>query len=452
MLDNCQRYINRYSLFAETDRILLAVSGGLDSVVLLDLLTKAGYACGIAHCNFALRAEESDLDEEFVINLAEEKGLPVYVRRFETEEYARLNGLSVQMAARKLRYDFFEETRQKYDYSYISLAHHKDDIVETFLINISRGTGIRGISGIKPKSGKLVRPLLFAGRHEIQDYADSVRLMYREDSSNATTRYVRNKIRHQILPVFRQINPRFNETVIENIDRFYEAQMIYQEAIEAVRNNLVINNPDGSSGIKIGELLKLHNQRTYLFELLKPFGFNEDETAEIVQSLTSGSGKQFFSATHRLVKDRHLLLISDLSVTAEELFYIERGTKEINEPIRLQFTYLENSGTPSLNKQSDIAFLDAGILDFPLVLRKWKQGEYFRPFGMKEFKKLSDFFIDQKMSIPEKEDTWILDSGGRIAWIVGKRIDDRFRVTPGTSVILKIELLSGTSALQNNLD
>ena len=442
MLDLFLRFISKHELFDKTDRILLAVSGGLDSVVLLDLFVNAGYSCGIAHCNFTLRGEESDIDEEFVVNLASEKRLPVYVQRFDTEDYARLKGISLQMAARKLRYDWFEETRSRYGYSYISLAHNKDDIVETFLINITRGTGIKGISGIKPKSGYIVRPLLFAGRHEIQDYADTCKLVYREDSSNATTKYARNKIRHNILPVFRQINPRFNETVIENIDRFYEAEQIYQEAVDSVKNRILVHNTDGSYGLIIDELARLRHIKTYLFEMLKPFGFNEDETDEIVMSLTSESGKQFFSSTDRLVKDRHMLLVTSLPEQINMLYYIEKDTKEITEPVNMKFSYFENYGSPDLDKGPETAFLDAGLLDFPLVLRKWRQGEYFRPLGMKDFKKLSDFFIDQKMSLVEKEQTWILDSGGRIAWIAGKRTDDRFRVTPATSVILKIELLS----------
>ncbi|MCX6257481.1 MAG: tRNA lysidine(34) synthetase TilS [Bacteroidia bacterium] len=434
-------FIKQHHLFGKNDRILLAVSGGLDSVVMLDLFIQAGYRCAIVHCNFMLRDEESNLDEEFVTGLADERGIPIYVKKFDTEEYAESNGISIQMAARKLRFDWFEEVRQLYGFDYIALAHHKDDIVETFLINISRGTGIRGITGIKPKSGLLVRPLLFATRHQIQEYADEQKLVFREDSSNATTRYARNRIRHHILPVFRQINPNFNETMIENVNRFYEIEMIYRQVVDEVINRLLIHKSDIVLEISVNELLELNPLRSYLFEMLNPYGFNEDETDEIIASLHGESGRQFFSSTHRLVKDRDKLIITAIPSGDDTLVYIEKETVIINIPLKLTFTRVNNSSDLVIQRESRFAYLDEDLLDFPLVLRKWRQGEYFRPFGMKEFKKLSDFFIDQKMSLVEKEQTWILASGDHIVWIAGHRIDDRYKVTPNSKNVLVIELV-----------
>ena len=311
MLKLFKNFIEANRLFTKNQKILLAISGGIDSVVMLDLFAKAGYNCGIAHCNFHLRNEESDMDEEFVRKLAGKYNISFYKHDFDTETYAKRKHISIQMAARDLRYNWFERQRKRQNFDFIALAHHADDIVETFHINIARGTGIRGLTGIKAKNNKLVRPLLFATRQQITEYCTATDLQYREDSSNHLTKYARNKIRHIVIPAMEEISPNYGRIVIENIERFREVEQIYRSAIENEKRKCLIESGD-EKYIKINELKKLTPIKTYLYEFINEFNFTHDTICEIINALNSSSGKQFYSTTHRLIKDRENLIITPI--------------------------------------------------------------------------------------------------------------------------------------------
>ena len=437
MLGKLKSNISDQNLFHIRDRILVTVSGGIDSVVLLDSLVKIGYSCCIAHCNFQLRNEESDGDETFVRALADKYGIPILVKKFETADYAESGKISIQMAARELRYDWFEEQRLENKCDWVVTAHNKNDVIETFLLNLSRGTGIQGLTGIKPKSGRLVRPLLFASRDDIKKYALANNLDWREDSSNASSKYSRNKIRLNIIPLLEEINPKFSDTMVENMRKLKEAEEIYIEAIHEKRGEYIIRE-SGYSYIPLNKVIKLRPIETWVYELLSDFNFTQSLVNEIVRSLDGPSGRQFFSSTHRLVKDREKLIIQPLKEEIARKYYVESPDSEINEPIKLEFELISRTTDFKIPSSTKIACLDYDLTVFPLIIRKWEAGDYFRPLGMENMKKLSDFFIDKKFSLPEKENTWILQSGSEIAWIIGHRIDDKFKIRPETQNILKI--------------
>lgn len=422
---------------ATTRRIILAVSGGVDSVVMAHLFMQTGIKYGIAHCNFMLRGKEADEDEFFVKTLASLYGVPFFSEHFETRQYAEEKRLSIQMAARELRYAWFEQLCRENRYDLIALAHNRSDQVETLLINLARGTGIRGMTGMKVLQGNLFRPLLFAGRKDILHYARENNLSYREDSSNLETYYTRNRIRHHIIPEFTEMNPRFEETMVENIERFTETEEIFLYGLEMIRKRLLFHQGDRYL-IKLDELMKTPAPRTVLHELLKEFRFSPAQADDVFQALSASPGKQFLSHTHRLIKDRETLILVPCQKPEKEVYYIEEGTIKVEEPIHLSLRMLERTPEYTIPSDPDIACVDRDLITFPLILRKWKKGDYFYPFGMNALKKLSDFFIDRKYSLLDKEQTWILAMGDRIIWIVGDRIDNRFRITGETKRILEI--------------
>lgn len=421
------------------DKILLTVSGGIDSIVMLDLFSKCSNKIAIAHCNFNLRNEESDADEKFVQKLGEKYSLPVYLKKFDTLNYADDNKLSIQMAARDLRYQWFEELRIETGFNFIATAHTMDDQVETFFINLSRGTGIKGLTGIKASTGNIIRPLLWAERAEILEYATQNQLNWREDSSNSSSKYLRNKIRHEIIPLFKDINPGFSDTMKMNIQRLKEVEKVFDGEAENKKKKLLIK--DGKMWkISIKDLLEEKNARIWLYEILQGFGFVSATIDDLFQSLIkSESGKLFFSEKYRIVKDREYLILDTLEVETMHRYYIEEGQENISEPIRLHLKQIPNVEF-EMKKSNLIAQLDYDRLIFPLIIRKWNIGDYFMPLGMNNLKKLSDFFIDQKLSIPEKEKTWLLTSGKHIVWVIGMRIDERYKVKEGTEMVLSLEL------------
>lgn len=437
MIHQFQDFIDNNNICLKTDRILIGVSGGIDSVCLTDLFLKLDYHIGIAHCNFQLRAKESDQDELFVRNFANENDLPFFTTRFDTAQIAESEGISIQMAARDLRYEWFEEMRTKHGYKYIAIAHNKNDVIETFLINLTRGSGIKGLTGIKTKSGSIIRPLLFANRKEICEYIEKNGVEFREDSSNKSIKYSRNLIRHEIIPLFEKINPRFQDTICENVDRLKETEDIYYQQIDSIKEKLLIFANDKIL-IKINELVDLEPKATYLYELLKPYGFSKSQIADIIDVLESTPGKQFTSLTHQLVRDREYLIIKEVSLIKNKKYTIDLNTENIDYPISLNISFFEKTTDFKIIKDNLTGLFDLDKLDFPLILRKWEKGDYFMPLGMKNLKKLSDFFIDSKISIIEKENIWILESNGKIIWIIGYRIDERFKITDLTKNILKI--------------
>jgi tRNA(Ile)-lysidine synthase len=443
MLDQFKQYISGFRLFEPDEPVLLAVSGGVDSMVMAELFHRAGLNFAIAHCNFGLRGSESNQDEAFVAAMAETYGVRFFVKHFKTREYAGFNKISVQMAARTLRYEWFDELLLAEGFKAIATAHHLDDQIETFFINILRGTGISGLHGILPYRSKIVHPMMFAFRRQIEEFAGDEAITYREDSSNRSSKYVRNKIRHDLVPLLGEINPEFRKTITTTIDRMRETELLLSNHIDQIREQVEILN-DGLVSFKIPELLKLDPLKVYLFELLQPFNFNRSVTDEIAAALDLLSGKFFFSATHRAVKDRDLLLITELGpagVFPAGDILIEKQSPDIKKPVQLRFTFLENQPGFLIEKNGNIAMLDATKIIWPLRLRKWKEGDTFVPFGMSNNKKLSDFFIDNKFSIVEKENAWLLINGNEIAWLVGHRIGNDYRITPETKTILKIEWL-----------
>ena len=431
-------YIEKYSLFNPEEQILLAVSGGIDSMVMTDLFLKARFSIGIAHCNFLLRGNESNEDESFVDAFCLEHGLRLHTNRFETTEHAREKGISIQMAARELRYSWFEKIRKSGDYSYVSLAHNLDDVIETCFINLSRGTGIRGLSGINRKSGKIIRPLLFASRNEIISHSKDHQIRYREDSSNKSVKYARNRIRHHIIPEFVTINPGFRKNILETITTLSDVDEIYRNTIENIKKE-VFTVSDQKILINISRIKGLTPLNTILYELIRPYHFPKQSVSDIIESLDGIAGKQFYSSTHRLIKDRENLIITELPEYERDLYYVEDDVIHISQPIPLSFTQSDIPEELEFPREKRIASIDYDLLDFPLIIRKWKQGDYFQPLGMKNIKKVSDFFIDNKLSIHDKENTWLIVSGNKIVWIIGQRIDDRFKITAKSNRMLIVE-------------
>ncbi|MEI7828948.1 MAG: tRNA lysidine(34) synthetase TilS [Prolixibacteraceae bacterium] len=440
MVENWKKHIESSQLFSSSDTLLVGVSGGIDSVVLLDLLNFTGLAFAVAHCNFRLRGEESDLDEKFVKELAGKYEKPYYSQAFDTDEYASDHGISIEMAARDLRYEWFEKIRRTHHFDWIVVAHSSDDQIETFFLNLARGTGISGLTGMKTVNGKVIRPLLFASRKEIEMYASARKLQFREDSSNALTVYQRNRIRHMLLPIMEEINPSFRASMQETIGHLRDTSSIYYTTIQRARDMVVQVNHGSELALSIAELQLLQPLSTYLFEILKPFHFNGDVVEEIVKALDGQSGKQFFSTTHRAVLDREVLLIQQLTELSDARFYLEEDCEKLHNPIRLAISTQIRTASLKLNTAASTALIDKDKVQFPMILRRWQKGDSFQPLGMQGMKKLSDFFVDEKFSLTDKENCWLLTNGEEIIWIVGVRLDDRYKISHQTTNVLEIKL------------
>lgn len=438
-LPSFQAFVARHDLFQAGQKVLLAVSGGKDSVLMVHLFKQAGLDFGIAHCNFNLRGEESEGDEDFVRSLALSMEVPFHHTRFNTKAYAKSGHLSTQMAARELRYNWFEEIRKELQYDYIAVAHHQNDAVETVLLNLTRGTGISGLHGILPKRGKIIRPLLFLSRTEIEHYIAHNNLPYREDSSNASDHYARNKIRLHVIPRLEEINPNLQYTFAQNIQRFADTEAALEQLVQRYRATLITETPAGRT-IQIDAIQELHPQKFLLFEILKPWGFAEPVVDDLLDSLSGLTGSSFYSQTHRLTIDRNALLITSL----------DRNTKTEEVHIQASDTLVHYNGQEILiNTKEQVefdrnpakAYVDQALLQYPLTLRSWKQGDRFMPLGMNGYKKVSDFFIDQKVPLPQKSQVPILVNGnGELVWIAGMRQDNRYKVSATTKKVVIFEL------------
>jgi len=439
MFERFLQYINKHKLVDSHEKILLAVSGGIDSVVMCELFHQSGIRFDIAHCNFSLRGEESEGDEQFVRNLAERLKVSVHVKRFETSSYADKEGISIQMAARDLRYLWFRQLALEHGYDKIAIAHNLNDQAETFFINLLRGTGIAGLRAMKPLNDGIIRPLLIFSREEIVSFATNNECPFREDSSNASDKYLRNRIRHHLIPLLKELQPELYPIFSENIERLADTETVYLNEIERKRQQYV-QFSDKRNLINIESLNLLNPIQTYLFEFLKPFGFNETVVGQLISALNDIPGKVFLSATHRLIKDREYLIIEPLSESkfeSEEVL-IDADTKSLDFPFNVEFTNLDRHQFTSFNSSPLIAWLDRDKLTFPLCLRRMQKGDRFRPLGMKGFRKLSDFLTDLKVPLPDKQNTWVITSGSDIVWVVGHRIDDRYKVTAQTKEIFKM--------------
>jgi len=439
MLQKVQSYIKKHELLVHNKPIIVAVSGGADSVALWHILRTLKYDCVIAHCNFHLRGEESDKDEEFVSRLAEKHTTPIFKISFDTVKYAAENSISIEMAARNLRYEWFHKMLEKLQAQAIAVAHHADDNIETMLMNLIRGTGLRGLTGIPIRNKKVVRPLLDCSRKEIEQYLSHNQLDCVEDSTNKLLDYQRNKVRNAIIPLLEEINPSVRQTLYDSSERFKETYNIYSESIKSISEEIVSSN---SENVKI-DIEKLKTQvscKSILFEILHPFGFNSAIIQQIFETLDKTSGKQFFSETHCLLKDRNSLIIHKNKKNEHKTYLISENATEIGEPFEIRLKRMNKTNDFQVSKDNNKIHIDSTKLHFPLKLRKWQKGDVFYPFGSKGKKKISDFFIDKKLSLLEKESCWLLLSENEIVWIVGYRTDDRFCITDSTTKVLEISL------------
>jgi len=435
MFQKITNHIRDHFPFLKGKKVLVAISGGLDSVVLAHLITELNFDISLAHCNFQLRGIESDLDEAFVLQIAQEKTLPVFIKKFDTEIFAKKNKLSIQIAARQLRYKWFEELISEHHFDYVLTAHHADDNLETFLINLTRGSGLDGFTGIPAINRNIIRPLLTSSRDEILTFAKEKNIEWREDESNSSIKYVRNKIRHQVIPVLKEINPSLLETFSKTSKNLQESNQIIEDRISEIISEVVSKENDITK-FDIEKLKSLSNPKAYLYQILKTYNFTEWN--DISNLLSAQSGKQIFSETHRLLKDRGFLLLSKKKPTRTgKMFLIKQHQTEVQEPIHIRIEKVNEIST--VNNQ--IIYVDADLLKFPLTLRKWKNGDYFYPKGMKGKKKISNYFKDKKLSLLEKENIWLLcSSENDIVWIVNERNDRRFLATKSTKTILKISI------------
>lgn len=450
-------FIEQNRLFKPDERVLLAVSGGRDSVLMAHLFKASGYKFGIAHVNFQLRGAESDADEAFCRQLAGELSVPFYESRFDTLSYAREHQLSVQMAARHLRYHWLESIREENQFDYIALAHHQDDSAETILWNLVRGTGISGLHGILPKRARLIRPLMGFKRAEIDEWLMKASLSYRDDSSNESVKYARNKIRLEVIPILKELNPALAETFEANSRRFSELEELLHMQVEALRSKLFLPSATAEFSIDLPALKALRPLNTLLFELFRPYGFTEAVLSSLASSWDGQPGKIFESATHRILLDRHQLILSPIRETLIPAVEISALQKEVSWN-RQHFTarLLDIAGF-KLEKDPAKAQLDAGMLVFPLTLRSRRSGDVFHPFGMKGQKKLSDFLIAQKIPLHQKNEIGILqNTNGDILWVAGFRIDDRYKVSANTKKVFILEQVQqvcqpGSLSKKNNI-
>ncbi len=435
MFHQFKNHVHKKLSFLNESKLLIAVSGGIDSVVLTHLCHKLKLNFALVHCNFNLRSKESDRDEEFVLNLAENMDVEVFIESFDTENYADQNKVSIQMAARELRYNWFNELADQLKYDYILTAHQADDNLETFLINLSRGTGLEGLIGIPEINNKIVRPLLPFSREEIEVYAKANKFHWREDSSNASTKYLRNKLRLEVIPKLKEINPMFVQNFIKSQDFLQDSKTIIDDRIDDISEVIIKEINDAEIHFDISNILELSCPKAYLYELLNDYGFTEWD--DVLNLLDAQSGKKVYSKTHRLLKDRNVLILTENNSIVLESISISQTDDRVVTPIGI--LYIETS--QQINKSiKSVAFLDKDLLKFPLILRKWKEGDYFYPFGMKGKKKLSKFFKDEKLSLVAKENSWLLCTNNDVVWVVNQRLDERYKVTENTKNILKITL------------
>ncbi|MBN2868922.1 MAG: tRNA lysidine(34) synthetase TilS [Flavobacteriaceae bacterium] len=435
LVNTFKNHIKQQLPFLKESKLLVAISGGLDSVVLTHLCKEVNLDFALAHCNFNLRGKESDVDESFVLELAEDLDIEVFIQNFDTESFAKNEKLSIQLAARKLRYDWFFELSAQLEFDYILTAHHADDNLETFLINLSRGTGLEGLKGIPEVNGTIVRPLLSFSREDIKDYAKANHLKWSEDSSNASTKYLRNKLRHDVIPVLKEINPEVLANFQSTLAHLNDSSTIVEDAVDSFLNKAIVNIDDSQISYQISEFEALNNPKAYLFEIFKDYGFTQWK--DIENLLTAQSGKLVFSKTHQLLKDRECLILSEMSLEEKQdtISILETET-EVKIPTgTLVFNTVNNIEKTNVST----IYIDKKKLNYPLTVRYWQEGDYFYPLGMQGKKKLSKFFKDEKLSLLDKQNTLLLCSNHQVVWVINHRADNRFKITKQTQDILKIK-------------
>jgi tRNA(Ile)-lysidine synthase len=445
MLNAFNRFIAGKNLCNKKQRILLAVSGGMDSVVMAELFIRSGYTTGLAHINFGLRGKESDGDQKFAENLAKKYNIPFYTQRFNTAKEAAENKVSIQMEARSLRYEWLEDVRKKNKFHCIAVGHHLQDLVETMLINLLRGTGISGLQSLQAVNGKIIRPLLFARKEEIASYAAENKLKWREDSSNESDDYLRNLLRHKVLPVFKKVNPSFEDTFARNARYFSGASVIVNEYVQHAAEHLL--QPASHGELQLPKIFFTTHPagETLLYEMLKGYDFSPAVTEDIFKSIGQQPGKIFYSLSHQLVSDRENFILSPLVQQKEETLmqqFDDRLEMQHDNfilkifPLKADKKLLDSV---TVNKNKKIAYADAAKITLPVSVRTWKHGDTFYPFGMSGKKKLSDFYTDLKLSLTAKERTYLLTDAEKIIWIMGHRTDRRVAITAETKLYYRFE-------------
>ncbi|MFN8277907.1 MAG: tRNA lysidine(34) synthetase TilS [Chitinophagales bacterium] len=437
LISATQGFLKQSRISLQRKRVLLACSGGLDSMVMLEVFRQLGVSVGVAHVHFGLRGADADADAALVQRTAEQHGLPFYSERFNTKAIAEARKEGIQATARELRYTWLEKIRIEHGYHYIATAHHRDDNIETVVMNFIRGTGIRGLKGMLPRQQRLIRPLLFATRKELSAFQQQHQVAFREDRSNQETYYTRNKIRLELLPKIREINPGFDETLSAQFPVMRMLAGLYERHIQKETRGLFLTRVK-EVFIPLLRLKKVADQRSVLFEFLKDFGYNIAQVDAILKSTEKQSGKQFLSGQARLIKDRRFLVLAPLEAAAASVYTIDEIPCTLQLPNgRLELAWADADNT-TIRKESCYAYLDQRQVQLPLTLRHWQKGDYFYPFGMeRKKKKLSKYFKDVKKRLDEKEQQWVLTSEERILWVVNERNDDRARITPSTTTILR---------------
>lgn len=444
MLKKFQNFIKKNSLITKEDEILLAISGGIDSMVMLDLFDKSGMNFAIAHCNFKLRMFESDDDELFVRQIAHRYNVDIYVNWCNTKEYTQEKKISIQEAARELRYGWFNQVCAHNNFTKVAVAHHLDDKIETFFINLARGAGIKGLKSIPLVRNNIIRPLMFTTRQEIEEYAKENMLEYREDSSNSKDYYTRNKIRHHLIPKLEEISPGFTNSIKKSIDNLDDSERLLRSVIDEKIKELFINNPNGTKKVKIEELKKLKPFNVWMYQLLSNFGFIRQNTNAICDTLAeeNNTGLRFNSPDYELLIDRKDLILREvIKKTTSRIYNIPDNKPYITTPLKINFVKSSKTENISFSDNKNIAYFDYDKLEFPLTLRKWKSGDRIFPYGMKGSKLISDILIDNKVDSFEKENVYVILSGKMIIWLVGYRSSNEFKVSKSTSTVLLMELI-----------
>ena len=435
-----KQFISDNRLLEESSTVVVGVSGGADSTALLKVLHTLGYHCIAVHCNFHLRGSESDRDQQFVQKLCNSLGIELITCSYDTASYSKQNGISIEMAARELRYTDFERIMHERGASAICIAHHRDDSVETLLLNLIRGTGLRGLTGIKPKNGYIVRPLLCLSKQEIELWLQETGQPYVTDSTNLEAEYTRNKIRLELLPVMRQINPSADSSIESTALHLQQAYAFYSQAIEQVRKD-VVQLTGSSFTIDIERLRHVPSVQALLFEILSPLGFNDTQITDIASALDSQPGTRFSSTTHQVVRDHDVFTVSPIDSDRFEpiTFNLEPGTAIPLPGDTLLTVSTAPAGTP-ISKDPSIATFDAHLIKGPIEIRQWKEGDWFIPFGMKGRKLVSDYLTDSKVSTTNRKHQLVVTCGNEIIWLFGRRPDNRFRVTPNTTTQLILNI------------